>query len=421
MSLVFINTWRASRFISSNASTFANLFQNGPVVPYRLTASGRVNQQPQAGLFKSTDGGASWVQLGSGFPAGNTGNASQFVGQWINVIIVDPANSNIIYLGSTSGVFLSVDGGQNWVAGNNASGDARSLVLDISSPASSRIPYSGISGSGVLQSTDGGQNWTQILSAATPSVAAAITAGGFSSLNKVIVALAPPASPPNSNGIQVLYVALQGAPPPPPTPTSPPNPDLIGLFLSNDQGVTWTQQSATGIPNFTQGGYSVNMGIDPGSAGDGINDIIYFGAVGQAKSTDSGNNFSPFWPAGAPAKLHADTHTWAFFPQPSPTPSIVYCGTDGGLSKSTDGGSTWTPLSAGGLQTSLFYNIDLKPDASASVTVGALQDNEVETTKGATTTLGWVATSGGDGWDVAYDAVTPKRAAAAGRPAFPFL
>ena len=37
--------------------------------------------QPAKGLFKSTDGGASWIALGSGYPAGNTGNATQFVGQ----------------------------------------------------------------------------------------------------------------------------------------------------------------------------------------------------------------------------------------------------------------------------------------------------------------------------------------------------
>jgi Abnormal spindle-like microcephaly-assoc'd, ASPM-SPD-2-Hydin len=376
--------------------------------------SGRVNQQPQAGLFRSTDGGASWVQMGSGYPAGNTGNVSQFVGQWINVIIVDPSNSNIIYLGSTNGVFRSVDGGLNWVAGTNAGGDARSLVLDASTPASSRILYAGLSGRGVFQSTDGGQSWTQILSAATPAVAAAISAGGFTTLSKVIVAAAPPSSPPNSNGIQVLYVALQGSPP-------PNAPDLIGLFISIDQGGTWTRQAASAVPSNTQNGYSVHMAIDPGSPGKGINDVIYFGAVGQAKSTDSGNSFTGI------TGMHADTHSWSFFPQPSPTSSIVYCGTDGGLSRSTDGGSTWMPLSGGGLQTGLFYNIDVKPDATGSVTVGALQDNEVETTKGATTTLGWVATSGGDGWDVAYDAVTPGRvysssgfySAGAGQPPVP--
>ena len=100
-----------------------------------LGTSARVAAQPQAGLFKSTDGGASWILLGSGYPAGNSGNAIQFVGQWVNVILVDPANSNVVYLASTSGCFRSIDGGLNWTAGTNANGDARSLVLDASSPA----------------------------------------------------------------------------------------------------------------------------------------------------------------------------------------------------------------------------------------------------------------------------------------------
>jgi hypothetical protein len=35
------------------------------------------------------------------------------------------------------------------------------------------------------------------------------------------------------------------------------------------------------MPLNTQGGYSFYMAVDPASPGDGINDIIYFGAVGQ--------------------------------------------------------------------------------------------------------------------------------------------
>jgi hypothetical protein len=352
--------------------------------------SGRVNQQPQGGLFKSTDGGASWIQLGSGYPPGNSGNASQFVNQWINVIIVDPANSNLVYLGSSSGIYRSVDGGLNWVAGINAGGDARSLVLDASTPISSRVLYAGLSGIGVLQSVDGGQNWTQVLNATTPAVAAAIGAGGF---NKVVVAAAPPASPPNPNGVQVLYVSLEG---------TGGAPDPVGLFLSTNRGGTWSQRTATGMPTNTQGGYSFHMAIDPASPGDGSNDIIYFGAVGQAKSSNSGTSFSPI------TGMHADTHSWAFFPQPSPIPSIVYCGTDGGLSRSTNGGSTWNPLSAGTLQTGLFYNIDIKPDALGSVTVGAAQDNGLQTTSGVTSP-NWNSPQGGDGWDVAYDGVTAGR------------
>ncbi|HLZ88662.1 MAG TPA: choice-of-anchor D domain-containing protein, partial [Puia sp.] len=251
-------------------------------------------------------------------------------------------------------------------------------------PTGARTLYAGINGRGVFKSNDGGRNWTQILSGTTPVVAAAIGAGnGFS---KTIVALAPPTLPPSPAGIQVLYVTLQG------TGAAP---DPVGLFISKDQGNTWTQQTATGMPTRTQGGYSFHMAVDPASPGDGINDIIYFGTVGQAKSVDSGATFSSI------PVPHADTHAWAFVLRPGLS-SIVYCGNDGGIDRSLDGGATWNALGGGGLQTGLFYNIDIRPDAAGSVTVGALQDNEIETTKGAPG-LGWNATEGGDGWDVAYD------------------
>jgi photosystem II stability/assembly factor-like uncharacterized protein len=364
---------------------------NSPTV--YVGTSGRFAPQPQAGLFKSTDGGGSWVAVGSGYPSGNTGNAVQFVQQFINAIIVDPADGNIVYLASSSGLFRSTDGGQNWTPGSNGSGDARSMVLDTSTPAGSRILFAGISGRGVLRSNDGGQNWTQVLSGTTVVVAAAIGASpnGFS---KVVVALAPPEKPvANPGGVQFVYVSLEG---------TGGAPDPVGLFLSTNQGGTWVQQTATGMPTRSQGGYSFNFAVDPGSPGDGINDIIYFGAVGQARSSDSGNSFTGM------TGLHADTHSWAFIPQPSPTPSVVFCGNDGGIDTSTDGGTTWAHLNSGGLQTGLFYNIDIKPDATGSVTVGAVQDNEIETTKGAGG-LGWKATQGGDGWDIAYDATAPAQ------------
>ena len=353
-----------------------------------LGTSARVSAQPQAGLFKSADGGASWIRLGSGYPAGNTGNAIQFVNQWINVIIVDPANSSVLYLASTGGCFRSIDGGRNWTAGANAGGDARSLVLDTSAPAGTRILYAGISGRGVFRSNDGGQNWIQILSGATPAVAAALgpAPAGF---NKAIIAIAPPTSPPNPAGVQVLYATLEG---------TNGAPDPAGVFMSTDQGATWAQRTATGMPGGTQGGYSFHMAVDPASPGNGANDIIYFGAVGHARSNDSGNSFT------ALTGLHADNHSWAFFPQPSPTPSMVFCGNDGGLYRSTDGGNTWTPLSGGNLQTGLFYNLDMRPDATGSNNVGALQDNGTQTRVGATG-RGWVAAQGGDGWDVVYDGV----------------
>src|SRR6266496_2609468 len=72
------------------------------------------------GILKSTDGGSSWIVLGSNLPAGNTGNADDlFAGENVNVIIVDPdpANSNVLYLGASNGLFRSTDGGRNWTPG----------------------------------------------------------------------------------------------------------------------------------------------------------------------------------------------------------------------------------------------------------------------------------------------------------------
>ncbi|MDR7255150.1 hypothetical protein J2X46_004152 [Nocardioides sp. BE266] len=356
--------------------------------------SSRVTPQARAGLYKSTDGGASCIRLGSGYPAGNTGNASQFFSCDINVIVVDPAAPQTVYLAASNGVFRSTDGGNNWTRGVGLAGDARSLVLDTTSPAGARILYAGVTGSGVLRSTDGGQNWASILNGTTPAVVTAVGGTPGAGFSKAIVDLAPPTSPPNAAGVQVLYAALSG---------SGGAPDPVGLFLSTDQGTTWTQRTATGMPGGTQGGYSFHMAVDPGSPGDGANDTVYVGCVGQGRSTDSGNTFTGL------AGLHADTHAWAFVRQPSPTPTTVWCGNDGGLFRSTDGGTTWVARNSGSVQTALFYNLAVKPDASGSVLLGALQDNGIQTTAGASSP-GWNSPQGGDGWDIAFDGGTAGRA-----------
>ena len=72
------------------------------------------------GIFKSTDGGGSWIILGSGFPANNIGNAfALFQGKNVNRIIVEPSNSSVLYLVANSGLFRSTDGGLNWTQGTN--------------------------------------------------------------------------------------------------------------------------------------------------------------------------------------------------------------------------------------------------------------------------------------------------------------
>ena len=345
--------------------------------------------QPPAGLFKSTDGGASWIRLGSGYPSGPASNASILFSQRITVVLVDPANTQTLYLASSAGLFVSTDGGFNWTQGVAPAGDVRSLALDATSPAGARILYAGVSGVGVVQSTDGGGNWHVILNAATPAVAAALAGGGF---GKVVVALAPPASPASPAGIQVLYVTMVGTGAAPPT---------VGLFQSTDQGNTWNARAAGGLAGIIaspQGGYSFLMAVDPQSPGDGLGDIVYFGNQFQARSLDAGASFA------ALSGLHADTHAWAFSPQPGPF-SVAYCGNDGGFFK-CPGGTAFTSLNAGGIQTALFYNLDVKKDATASVTLGALQDNGIVSTAGEPAPT-WKMGAGGDGFAVAHDWQNP--------------
>jgi hypothetical protein len=363
--------------------------------------------QPPAGLFKSTDSGGSWVRLGSGYPSSAPSNANQFFNQIINIVIVDPANHLVVYLASNTGVFVSHDGGLNWTQGALPGGDVRSLDIDLTSAAATRILYAGVTSRGVFRSNDGGLTWTSILSGATTVVATELNTAGTPggparSVGKFIVALAPPTSPPAPGGIRVLYATIEGRPlNRPPLATDAPDP--IGVFRSTDQGLTWTLQTphnagispGVGMPLNTQGGYSFYMAVDPASPGDGINDIIYFGAVGQARSTDSGVTFTGL------SGLHADTHTWAFAPQPGPF-SIVYCGNDGGIFKGI-GGTAFTSLNAGGLQTALFYNLDVKRDATASVTLGSLQDNGNVTNAAPAVFPTWTMGVGGDGFDIAHD------------------
>ena len=128
------------------------------------------------------------------------------------------------------------------------------------------------------------------------------------------------------------------------------------------------------------------MGIDPASPGDGVNDIIYFGTeirlnlpIPVIASTPHLATCMPIlipWPSLRVLlpQLYTSVLTAAFI---DPL-TVGQCG---------------IRLVAGGLQTGVFYNVDVKPDATASVTVGALQDNGLQTNKGAVG-LAWKSGNG---------------------------
>jgi photosystem II stability/assembly factor-like uncharacterized protein len=134
------------------------------------------------GIFKSTDAGASWAQVAPG----------SLVGTRCSQMAIDPANQNTVYFAGNLGVFKSTNAGVNWVStgsGNNAN----CILID---PANSQVIYittGGYTAGLVKKSTDGAATW--------------VTLGGGlpGGMGRVQLAMAP-----NSNSTLYASIAAPG-------------------------------------------------------------------------------------------------------------------------------------------------------------------------------------------------------------------
>jgi photosystem II stability/assembly factor-like uncharacterized protein len=197
------------------------------------------------GVLKSTDGGGSWVAL-SGLPAAG-----------YRSIVVDRTNGNNVYVAGDAGVYKTISGGAAWSAANNGLPSApggtlprgNQLVFDPASPAVLFAVVSGTSGDLVFRTADSAGSWTN-------------SSNGLPS--DVIRDLA--VDPRNSRS---LYAALNGG-------------SGQNLMRSTDGGASWTQFSLPG------GGYSSAVVLDtpdPQTIHVAHNDAVWdltFGTGGAA-------------------------------------------------------------------------------------------------------------------------------------------
>jgi len=113
------------------------------------------------GTFRSDDGGHDWLAVSEGLPEDSNGSLNA------QSLAIDPIDAHVVYLGTGwrpfhgNGVYKSTDGGQTWTPANRGMIDY-SITALIVDPADSQIVYAGGFDGDLFKSTDGGQTWTDL-------------------------------------------------------------------------------------------------------------------------------------------------------------------------------------------------------------------------------------------------------------------
>jgi len=322
---------------------------------------------PGNGIYRSTDGGASWAHRGLA--------GSERIGR----IAVDPTNANRLFAAATGSLFVpggvrglyrSTDAGATWqlvLAGANATTGAVDVAIDRTNP--NRVyaamwdhirrpearTYGGV-GSGIYRSTDGGTTWTR-LGGGLPAAS--------TNLGRMGVAVAPS----NSNRVYVIAVNTTG--------------NFAGFWTSTNGGSSFTRITNTSFLSSSQSTYGWWFGriwVDPASS-----QRAWVAGVPMLETLDAGAN----WRRNT--TFHVDQHGMAWDSRVS---GRVYIGNDGGVYRSSSGGSltgSWTKASS--LPINQFYTVAVSRQDPARISAGA-QDNGSLRSWGSTN---WNAFGGGDG------------------------
>ncbi|WP_106792969.1 exo-alpha-sialidase [Aquimarina sp. Aq78] len=288
------------------------------------------------GLYKSTDGGANWKKMGF--------ENSERIGS----IEINPNNSNEVYVGvlgalwgdsEDRGVYKTIDGGKTWekILYINEKTGVNDLIMDPKDPNTlyaamwefRRTAWgfnSGGPSSALYKSTDAGKTWNKIHN-------------GFpkGNLGRFALAIAP------SNS-KIVYAVVESK-------------EDKGLYRSDDAGANWKLLNGD-FGLVVRPFYFARIVVDPKNP-----DILVKGGLFGSISRDGGKTFKNL------GNMHADIHDVVFDINNS---DRMYVGTDGGVYRSWDGGSTMDMVD--NLPISQFYHISVDNEEPYNI-YGGLQDN----------------------------------------------
>ncbi|HFB99209.1 MAG TPA: hypothetical protein ENJ53_00250, partial [Phaeodactylibacter sp.] len=316
------------------------------------------------GILKTTDGGLTWNY------SLDWSQETELKG--VNCMKISPFDSDVLYAGTTDGLFRSTDGGSSWT---NIL--ALPNVMNIAMhPTQNGVMLVGVgtfesAGRGVYRSEDG-VNFSAV---ALPDFSGKAMLD-FSKSN------------PN-----IAFASIGNYD------------ETVGLFRSEDAGATWTLANDYDYAKY-QGWYSHDVAINP------TNDSrLLVGGINVYRSIDNGQtliaesdwllwNLSAFPIAGPeqPAGdfIHADIHDIVYHPT---IPNKVYVASDGGVFKSTNDGLDFVSANTG-LQTVQFYQNFSSSLQDENFAMGGLQDNATAVYRGD---LAWERKIGGDGFGTIID------------------
>ena len=146
----------------------------GAALSWDTTVVGATEPTIPNGVFKSTDGGATWVHSSNGLPHYGSPASSQYDAL---ALAINPVNPQTLYVGvinfnaftsSVGRIFKTTDGGANWIEASTgiAGQDVRALFIDPMDPTGDTV-YAGTGGSGanpggVYVTTNGGVSWNSL-------------------------------------------------------------------------------------------------------------------------------------------------------------------------------------------------------------------------------------------------------------------
>lgn len=334
---------------------------------------------PGGGVFKSTDGGKTWVAKGL--------EKTQAIGR----MIVHPTDPNVVYVAALGavwnanperGLYRTKDGGETWELVKHVS-DKAGFVDVILNPHHPEVVWaaswervrgpwflqSGGPGSGLWKSTDGGDTWT------------AVKGNGFPTGNTGRIGLAIAPSNPH-----VMYAMVEAEKEADGTGGN-------GLYRSADSGETWEKMNDVNVRPF----YYSQVRVDPVDE-----NRVYFSSTPVNFSDDGGKTYG-----STTNSVHVDHH--AMWIDPNDAERIVV-GNDGGVAITFDKGGNWIALNH--IALGQFYDVSYNMEVPYRV-CGGLQDNGTwcapsRVPSGGISKYHWATIGGGDGFVSAQDPVDPS-------------